>query len=281
MSKSNAVLAPNNFELSPCRVTFKGVDLGGTDKVTVKIEEKTSAIKADQLGDTDIDDVVSGMKVTIEMALDETLLKSNWKVVFPANKLVTQGGNTAFYFDSQIGTKLAGLGGMLVLHPLSKLDSDKSADHNFYIATAMPSSEIIQSSTDQQKLKVTFKVYPDFTTTPVRFYLYGDTSVGLVAASAGSPVAGTGNTGADTITGITVNSGYTRTETISLICVTAGATGLFNVSGSNPSRPLGSATVGVGFTAVDGSIGFTVTDGSPHAALDDTYTIATTAANYT
>jgi hypothetical protein len=280
MSTSFSTITPGNFELSPCRVTYKGVDLGATDKVTVKIEEKLSPLKADQLGDTIIDNVVSGFKVTIETALDEVQLKANWKVVFPAHKLVTQNGNTMMYFDSQVGQHMAALGGPLILHPLSKTNSDKSTDFYVYLATAMPSSQLDFSSTEQQKLKVTFDVYPDFTTQPPRFCLYGDPSVGLVNASAGAATAGTGNVGADTVTGITVNNGATKTETITLLCVTAGASGLFNVNGSL-SGPLGSATVGVSFSAFGNEIGFTVNDASPHAAVGDSYAIATTAANYT
>lgn len=280
MTQSYSTITPGNFELGPCRVTLGGVDLGGTDKVTLKIEEKLSPIKADQLGDTDIDNRVSGLNITVETALDETLLKNNWKVVFRAHKLVTSGGQSSFYIDSQIGASMAALGQLLVLHPLDKPDTDKSADVNIYLATAMPSTEVVQSSTEQQKLKVTFKVYPDFTTTPPRFLLYGDPSIGLVNASAGAATAGTGNTGADTVSGITVNNGATKTETITLTCLAGGATGKFDVSGSL-SGPLGIATVGVAFNAYGNEIAFTINNGSPAAAANDTYTIATTAANYT
>jgi hypothetical protein len=278
MSLSFSNITPGNFELGPCRVTLGAVDLGGTDKTTLKIEEKLSPIKADQLGDTVIDNRVSGFKMSVETALDEVLLKSNWKAVFRAHKLV--GSSQAFYFDSQVGASMVALAQPLILHPLDRPDSDKSADVNIYLATAMPTSEIVQSSTEQQKLKVTFDVYPDFTTTPPRFMLYGDPSVGLVNASAGAATAGTGNTGADTVTGITVNNGATKTEIITLTCVTAGASGKFNVQGSS-SGPLGLATVGLQFNAFGNEIGFTINNGSPSAALNDTYTIATTAANYT
>jgi len=273
MSLSFSNITPGNFELGPCRVTLGAVDLGGTDKTTLKIEEKLSPIKADQLGDTVIDNRVSGFKMSVETALDEVLLKSNWKAVFRAHKLV--GSSQAFYFDSQVGASMVALAQPLILHPLDRPDSD-----NIYLATAMPTSEIVISSTEQQKLKVTFDVYPDFTTTPPRFMLYGDPSVGLVNASAGAATAGTGNTGADTVTGITVNNGATKTEIITLTCVTAGASGKFNVQGSS-SGPLGLATVGLQFNAFGNEIGFTINNGSPSAALNDTYTIATTAANYT
>lgn len=280
MSTSFATVSPGYFELSPCRVTFGGVDLGGTDKVAVKIEEKLSPLKADQYGDSIIDQKVSGFKITVETALDETLLKANWQVVFAAHKLVTQGQNTSFYFDSQIGQSMRALAKALVLHPLAKVDSDKSADINIYLATANPSTQIDYSSSEQQKLKVTFDVYPDFTTQPARWMLYGDPAVGLVDATAGAATAGTGNVGDGTVTNITVTNGATKTETISLLCLTAGASANFSVSGSQ-SGPLGIATNGITFNAPGNEISFLVNDGAVDFALNDSFTIATTAANYT
>lgn len=279
MSTSFSTITPGAFELSPCRVTFGGVDLGGTDKVTVKIEEKLADLKADQLGDSFIDRKVSGFKVTIETALDETLLKSNWKVVFAAHDLVTQAGNTAFYFASAVGQSMRALAKTLVLHPLSKVDSDKSSDINVYLATANPSSSIDFSSQDQQKLKVTFDVYPDFTTQPARWMLYGDPAVGLEDATAGAATAATGNVGDGTVGSITVNNGATKTELVTLLCLTAGASANFVVSGST-TGPMGYATNGLAFTSPGDEIGFTITDGAADFALDDSFTIQTTAANY-
>lgn len=277
MSTSFATLTPGNFELTPCRVTYKGVDLGGTDKVTVKIEEKISPLVADQLGTTIIDQKVSGFKVSVETALDETQLKDNWKVVFAAHKLVTQGPNTSFYFDSQVGQSMAALGGELILHPLSRVDSDKSHDFLIYIATAMPSSDLEFSATGQQKLKVTFEMYPDFTTQPPRFCLYGDPAVGLTPATASAAVAATGNVGNGSVGSIAVNNGSTQTETISMVCLTAGATANFIVLGSS-SGPLGEATTGITFNSPP--ISFLITAGGTNFAYNDSFTIATVAANY-
>lgn len=279
MSTSFSTITPGNFELTPCRVTYKGVDLGGTDKVTIKIEEKLAALEADQYGKSFIDQKVSGFKIMVETALDETLLKANWKVVFAAHSLVTQGGNSSFYFDSQIGQSMRALAGPLVLHPLSKVDSDKSSDFNIYLATANPTSSLEYSSQDQQKLKVSFDVYPDFTTQPARWALYGDPSVGVVNATHGAATAGSGNVGNGTVTGISVNNGATKTELVSLQCVTPGATAVFNVSGST-SGPMGLATVGINFNAPQNQIGFIVNGGGVNFALNDSFTISTTAANF-
>lgn len=276
---SFANITPGQFELTPCRVNFGGVDLGATlGNVVVKVEEALSDLKSDQLGSTVIDRKVSGFKVTIETELAESVLKDNWKVVFPAHKLVTSGGNKIFYFDSAVGSSMLALAKQLILHPLSRADADKAGDLLVYLATAEGKADVSFSPTDQQKLKVIWHMYPDFTTLPPRFMLFGDPSVALQSASAGAATAGTGNTGNGTVSGITVYSGFTKTETITLQCVTAIAnSGKFFVSGSQ-SGPLGLATVGTTFVA--NQISFVINDGAADFVVNDSFTIATTAANY-
>jgi len=276
---SFANLSPGQFELTPCRVTYKGVDLGGTlGNVIVKIEDASAEMKADQLGNTIIDKVISGFKVTIETEIAETKLKDNWKVVFPSHKLVTQGGNSILYFDSTVGTHLRDLAGQLILHPLSKPDSDLSTDILVFLATAMGNSGITFSPTEQQKLKVTWEMYPDFSTLPPRFMIYGDPAVGLQAATAGAATAGTGNVGNGLVTGIVAHNGFAKDETITAQCVTAATnSGTFFVSGT-VSGPLGLATVGITFNS--NPISFLINDGSTDFAVNDNFSIHTGAANY-
>lgn len=267
------------MQISPSRLTFKGVDLGGTlGNVSVKIETSQSPIKADQLGTTELDHFVSGHKATIETEIAQTLDKSNWNVVFPCHKLITSGGNQSFYFDSSIGTSLKSLGGPLIIHPLSHANNDLSADVMIYIATAMPKSDVVFSPTEQQKLKVVFNAYLDFTTNPPRYLFYGDPSVGAVNASAAAAVAGGGNVGGDTVGTISAFP-TSKTETITITCVHPGTTGvgLFSVTGS-VSGAQGIATVGTQFTS--NYISFLITDGTPDATAGDTYTIAVTGPNY-
>lgn len=278
MSASNSLITPGNFELSPCRVTYKGVDIGATlGNVVVKNETALAELKSDQLGATAIDHRVSGHKFSISTSFAEAKFKDNWKIIFPMHKLVTQGQNKLFYFDSQIGYSQVSQAGLLNLHPLSLPDSDKSEDFNIYLAAADGKAEYTFSPTEQVKLTCNWTIYPDFTTTPPRFYSFGDPSVGLVNASAGSAVPATGNTGVGTVTGISVFNGYTKTEVVSLQCVTPGSAGSFFVSGTI-SGSLGLAHVGTTFNSSE--IAFTINDASPHFVLNDSFTIATTASNY-
>ena len=120
-------------------------------------------------------------------------------------------------------------------------------------------------------------VLPDDSVQPERFFTHGDPSIGLVAASAAAAVAGA-NTGNGTVSGISVNNAYTKTETITLTCIHASTNaGIFQVSGSL-SGPLGNATVGVGFSS--NPIALLINDGSTDFIVGDSFTIATSAANY-
>lgn len=271
---SYSAITPGNLELTPCRVTYKNVDLGATlSNVSVKIEEALAELKADQLGSTVIDKKVSGFKATIETELAETQLKANWKVVFPAHKLVVSGSDRLFLFDSQVGLSMLSIAGALKLHPLSRADADLAGDILIYKATAQGKADYEYSPSAQNKLKVIWDVYPDFTTTPPRFLIFGDPAIGVTAATAGSATAGS-NTGNGSVGSIAVNNGYTQTETITLLALDATH---FQVSGSN-SGQLGVATISVAFSA--SQIGFTITAGGTAFVANDSFTIATVAANY-
>lgn len=276
---SYSTIHPTQFELTPCRVNYKGVDLGATKgNVKVTIEEKLAKLVSDQLGDTIIDQKVSGFMAKVETSLDETQIKANWAVVFPAHKLVTDNlGNQSFYFDSQIGISMRSLAGPLILHPLSRVDSDKTGDILIYLATSEPKSDYVFSPSEQNVLKLAWDMYPDFTTQPPRFLLFGDPSIGIVNATAGAATAGTGNVGNGLVTGIAVNNSGTETEIITMLCVTPGSSGAFFVSGSQ-TGPQGLAKIGTTFNSAE--ISFLVSTGGTPFALNDSFTIATTAANF-
>lgn len=270
------------MELSPVRVTFKGVDLGGTHgNCKIFVETDKADIMADQFGKTVLDRRVSGHKYRVETELTQVQSKDNWKVVFPSQSLVTSGGNKLFLFSSQIGTADLSNAGALLLHPLSKSNADLSTDYNFDLAIADEKSEVTYGPGEQVKLKIIWNILPNTGLVPARFFTYGDPSVGLIAASAGSPVfTGAGN---GTLTSISVFNGFTKTETITVKCVGASTGNDFFVSGSL-SGALGefhlAAASGSTTTFTSNQIAFTANQGTIQFAYNDMFTIATTAANY-
>ena len=276
MGVSYANVNPANLELTPMRVTFNGVDLGGTlSNVVVTPKYVKSPLMADQFGKTVIDRRVSATEITVTTELAEVLNKDNWKIVFPHAKEVTTGSKL-IQWNNAIGDSDLSHAGVLLLHPLSKVDADLTEDYKFYKACASAESEIVYSPEGQAKLKIVWNILPDTGVQPATFFIYGDPTIGLVAATAGSPVfTGTGN---GTMTAVAVYSGVTKTETITATVVTPIANGgVFNVNGSL-SGPLGLATVGVNF--VSPVISFIINDGSTDFVLGDNFTVATTAANY-
>lgn len=277
MSTSVATITPTNLELAPMRVTYNGVDLGATlDSVKIHTKIATSPLHADQMGSTIIDHKVSGYDISIVTSLAETQLKDNWKVIFPFAKEVTSS-TKLMYFDSEIGDNALAHSAILILHPLSKSDSDLTGDYKFYKVTAMPDSEITYSPSGQAKLKVTFHVYPDFAASPARFYIYGDPAIGLVAASAsGATFSGTGN---GVISGISAGASAVG-EVITIKCVTAAAnSGIFTVAGSVTGAISVAYTVAGSFSS--SKINFSIADGSTDFIVGDQFTITTVSANYT
>lgn len=272
-------LLTSKMELTPMRLTYKGVDLGGSLKgVTIKPEFSLADIKADQSGETVRDRRVSGLNITIETDLAQIRDKSTWKVVFPSAHLETDGisGAQNVVWVNSIGDSMVAQSGILILHPLSLPDADLSGDYKFFKATANQKSEIVYGPSEQARLKIVWDVYPDDSVQPDRFFVHGDPTIGIVHASFTGPTyVGTGN---GTMTGTTVYDGFTKTETITATCIQAITnSGKFLVQGSL-SGVLGVATVGSAFVAPE--ISFTINDGLTDFIVNDQFTIPTTAANF-
>ena len=69
---SYATVTTSNMELTPMRVTYNGVDLGGTlANVVISAKYAKSNILADQSGSTVRDRRVSGVEITVTTELSE------------------------------------------------------------------------------------------------------------------------------------------------------------------------------------------------------------------
>ncbi len=285
MSLSQATIDPTKIPLSPMRVTFNSVDLGGTEGgATIMIKYETADIMVDQGGKTVYDKKVSGQAYSVKLTLSQIKNKDIVAVAFPSAHEITSG-TKLIYSDLQIGDSLLAKAHQLILHPLEAADADLTEDYTFWKAVCVGSSEVKYGPDKQSGLAVEFVIFPDTTVSPARFFTYGDPAVGIVNAAAGAAVAGS-NTGNGTVTSIAVYNGYTRTETITLSVLGKPASNESNweVHGS-VSGPLGIAQItatGAGGTVnfVSAPITFTITDGSADFIIGDSFTIATTGANY-
>lgn len=286
MSVSTANVTPTNISLSPMQVNYNGVDLGGTaGGVDISIKYDMADIHVDQFGKSVIDKVVSGVEFHVKTTLAEIKNKDNWKVAFPSAYEVTSS-TKGVYFTMAVGDHLLSHAEQLVLHPLEAAASDHTTDYTFYKAVATEVSEVKYGPDKQVGLSVQFVILPDTSVSPAQYMYFGDTTVGRTAASAGAPaLTGTGNGTIDTVA---VTNGVTKTETITVKCVGASSGNDFYVSGSL-SGALGECHVAatsassVNFTVQTGSlavISFTLHQGTVQFAVNDSFTIATTASNY-
>lgn len=284
MSASNSVINPTAIVLTPMRVTFNGVDLGSTEGgVTVHVKYDLADVMIDQFGKTPLTSKVSGQAYSVKLVLSETADKSKWKVAFPHAKLVGTIPNQSVYFDMQIGDDLLARSSTLLLHPLSLVDADLSQDILIYKAGATSAVELKYGPEKQVGLSVEFKVYPDTSVIPAKLMLYGDPSNGVVHATIAAAVAAGGNTGNGTIgTEVAYDAG-TKTETLTVLCVGQTGGNNFDVSGSI-SGALGpihlAAASGSTASFVSPEASFVITQGTIQFANGDSFTIATTAANY-
>lgn len=283
MTVSYSSITPGNFELTPCRVKYNGVDLGATNGgVKLKLAYSLSPLHADQYGDTEMDHRVSGFKPSVEFTLAEVNSIDNWKVAVP-NSTVVGTSPRSLIFLSQVGASQLALAHQLILHPLSKADADLSGDYVFPLAAAISATEIDFGPKNQMGLKCTMNVYPDTSVNPSQFFVRGDPSIGMINASAAAAVF-TG-TGTGTITSI-VPTNLALTETVTVMCVGIPAANKSNwlVSGSL-SGVLGYCSItssnnGGTVNFVNPKISFTITDAVTDFVIGDNWTIAVTGANY-
>jgi len=293
MPLSYPTITPNDIVLSPMQVFFtpaggSQVDLGATEGgVTLSVKTDLAEKMADQFGKTAIDRVIAGHHFQVKFTLAELTDKARiWKNAFPYMQLVNDGsGHYLGIFTMQIGANMLAVAGQMVLHPISQAASDHSLDITIDLATCESAAEVKYGPDKQAGLACVFDVYPNTAVSPARFLRYGDTTIAVTNASAGAPVAASGNTGNGTITSVAVFNGFTKTETITIQAIGTGSasSNVFEVSGSL-SNILGVFTLGHtnGNTANFSSavVSFTATQGSAAFVLGDSFTIATTAANY-
>lgn len=167
------------------RVSFQGsgatafTDLGGTlSNVVIDIKYPKADIKADQMGsDTVLDRRVKGTVITVTTEIAEVQDKDLWKVVFPHSTEAGTAPADTIVFNSMVGDSDLANAGELLLHPLSKADSDLNYDFTAFLACGSAESQITYGPDGQAKLKIVWNVLPDMSTTPARFFMYGDRSL--------------------------------------------------------------------------------------------------------
>jgi len=178
MQPSFANVDPTKMALTPSRVSWNGIDLGGTiNNVVVKPSVEKADIKADQFGTSVLDRRIKGSKITVETVLTETKNKDKWMVAFPSLRDATVGPDRVVDFLSKVGESDLAKAKPLLLHPLSLPDTDQSCDFYAWLAVAEEVSEITYGPEQQQGLKVVWNLYLDTSVQPARLARFGDKDI--------------------------------------------------------------------------------------------------------
>lgn len=86
-----AASSTENVKLGVCNVLFDGIDLGFTKGgVEVEVATSTHEITVDQLGETPIDEIITGRTVQATVPLAETTL-DNLVAIMPGSELISDG----------------------------------------------------------------------------------------------------------------------------------------------------------------------------------------------
>lgn len=156
----------------------KDVDLGLIDgDIEVSTDPKTFELKAHQYGETILAELVQGFGCSIGLSLMESdnVLRKSVMVGASGDSFTPVGGTEVYGLGtSKLGTNKVIDAARLILHPVSRGASDYTRDWCFWKAGVVVES-ITFSGTDPEKMKVTFKCYPDSSkTTAVSILAIGD-----------------------------------------------------------------------------------------------------------
>lgn len=278
---------PQNIFVSSAALLVNGVDVGLISGFKLSMKELTTPVNTDQLGKMVVNHFYVGHEATGECTFDE-FTAQNMAKAFPQADLIVGGGTALLTFGKQVGYDYLSIAQTFTVIPTSDDTTYAGRHFKFWKMVFIGEASVEYGPDKKLVFKAKMQAYPDLTQ-PAGLWIgeFGDPTAGtLIPASHGSPVAGGGNVGNGTVTSIGVNDTFTKTETWTLTCIAAATnSGIFSVSGS-VTGARGNATVGTSYvsnsiTPSNSEIQFIINDGATDFAVGDSFTITTTAANYT
>ena len=143
-----------NVQLGPCRVTYKGRDMGHTiGGVTVTYKPKFHDVKVDKYGDSIVEKFLVGEALEAEANLAEWTLANLTDAIAES----TAQGDDSISMGSVSGKKASDQGGLLVLHPLAYADSVRDYDVSIYKAVVSGEVKIENKNDGEKVLPVKFE----------------------------------------------------------------------------------------------------------------------------
>jgi hypothetical protein len=286
MAKPSVSGLPQNIFVSAAAILVDGVDVGLVSGVKITLKEVTTPVHSDQFGKYVLNDFFVGHEATGECTFDE-FNPSKMKLAFPQSALTNAGAVYKLSMGKQIGDDYLSIAKSFQIIPMNDDLTNKQRNYYFWKGVFTGESTIEWKPDGKLMLKAKMKFYIDASQpSGVQLGYMGDPAGGsIVHASLAAAVAGGGNVGNGTVSGLAASDLFTKTETWTLSCIhTVTNGGVFAVSGS-VTGARGNATVGSAYTSNsitpgNSEISLTINDGAVDFALGDSFTIAATAANY-
>lgn len=154
----------NEAEIAgPCRITYKGVDLGHTTGgVLLTVERDFEDVKVDRYGETPIDKVLTGNRVMVNFTLAQPSHRS-LDVAIPETSSIDGTAGDRIDLGTQAGASLRAEAGLLVIHPLKNDNADLSDDVNIYKAVSAENVELPMRIDEQKVVEITMHALVDET----------------------------------------------------------------------------------------------------------------------
>lgn len=163
-----------NVQLGVCSVTYNGLDLGHTlGGVEVSYEPVYQDIQVDKYGETIVNQVLTGEKLTAKVPLAEFTV-ANLKTAIP-NATYAGAGNARILIGKSAGAKQTANAYQLVLHPTA----EGTKRHDIVLYKAVVSSQIMLAHKNDEKkiIEVEFTALLDETKTDGNYLgLIGDST---------------------------------------------------------------------------------------------------------
>jgi len=153
-----------NIKLGTCRVLYGGVDLGLTaGGVEVEVASTSHETKVDQLGDSVVNEFITGRTVMAKCPLVETTIDNLVAIMPGATKTVDGTDATVIRVDvnTAVGHSLRSTAQELILHPIALADSDVTEDFIIPIAGVAGALNFAYKLDQERIYNAEFKGYPD------------------------------------------------------------------------------------------------------------------------
>lgn len=145
----------------PCRLTFKGVDIGHTlDGIVLTVDRSFADVLVDRYGSMPIDKVLTGVSAKLKFKLAQFNVR-NFDIAMPETSTYDGAVGDRADIGADAGYSLRADAGLLVIHPLKYAVGDLSHDINIYRAVNTNTMELSYKIDEQLAVEVEMEALVD------------------------------------------------------------------------------------------------------------------------